>query len=186
MNILLDKLPESVRFNGYEYPINADFRAGIRFEMLILDRTIKEEDKAIQALQIFYGDVPSDPGTALEAAIWFYRCGRDDETNSGIGSNDVPYSYEYDAGYIAAAFMEQYGVDLNSVEFLHWWKFKSMFDSISENTMFSKAIGYRTAKIDKNMSSEEKSRLKKLQRAFAIPRPKSEQDMMRELEEEWK
>ena len=38
------------------------------------------------------------------------------------------YSYEFDADYIYSAFLQQYKIDLNSIKYMHWWKFKDLFE----------------------------------------------------------
>ena len=46
-------------------------------------------------------------------------------------------------------FLEQYGIDLTQEHDLHWWRFKAMFDSLSEKTQFVKIMGYRSMTITK-------------------------------------
>ena len=45
MNILTDQLPETVLVAGQEHKINTDFRVSIRFEEMIQDKNITEEQR---------------------------------------------------------------------------------------------------------------------------------------------
>ena len=48
MNILKE-FPVSVYIAGEEYKINSDFRAGLKFELLMQDVNIDDEEKLIKA-----------------------------------------------------------------------------------------------------------------------------------------
>ena len=64
MNVLIDTLPSTVKIGGKNYPINTDFRAGVKFEMLIM----KGEDNFITLLKPFFPDkIPADLEGALKA-----------------------------------------------------------------------------------------------------------------------
>ena len=54
MNLLIDLLPTTVDIEGIEYEINSDFRTSILFELLMQDVEIEDEEKIIQALQLYY------------------------------------------------------------------------------------------------------------------------------------
>ena len=45
--------------------------------------------------------------------------------------------------------MEQYKIDLNSIKYLHWWKFKALFNNLNENIQFSKIMSYRAMDLSK-------------------------------------
>ena len=57
--------------------------------------------------------------------------------------NVVAYSFCQDAPYLYAAFLEQYHIDLCDIEYMHWWKFCAMFESLSDDTQMSKIMYYR-------------------------------------------
>ena len=105
----------------------------------------------------YYGDIsciPADVGAAFTAVMNFYHCEKDNASQGGTTTNRRTqiYSFEHDAPYIYAAFLEQYGIDLTQENNLHWWRFKAMFDSLSEKTQFVKIMGYRSMTITKDMS----------------------------------
>ena len=171
-NIILDVLPETVDIDGAEYRINSDFRISILFELLMQDDEVGKRQKLIQGLKLYYPEIPQNMTEAVDKMIWFYRCGKETESGghgSGSGRAKQIYSFEHDDDYIYAAFLEQYGIDLQDIEELHWWKFRALFRGLSEDTEFVKIMGYRSVKITSKMSKEQREFYKKMQSIHALP-----------------
>lgn len=171
-NIILDVLPETVEIDGAEYRINSDFRISILFELLMQDDEVGKRQKLVQGLQLYYPEIPHNVTMAVDKMIWFYRCGKETESGghgSGSGRAKQIYSFEHDDDYIYAAFLEQYGIDLQDIEELHWWKFRALFRGLSEDTEFVKIMGYRSVKITSKMSKEQREFYKKMQSIHALP-----------------
>lgn len=180
MNILVDELEEIVKQKIGSTEINTDFRISILFELLMLDDTISEKDKIIQSLQLYYPKLEKikNLNEAIENMLWFYRCGKE-LANSKKTNKDTKkqiYNYEFDAEYIYSAFMQQYGIDLQDIEYLHWWKFKALFNGLAENTQFVKIMGYRAMDISKIKDKKEKKRYRELQRLYALPDMRTEEE----------
>lgn len=167
MSILTDALPQSVYIGDVEYPLNTDFRISLRFEATINDPTLSEDERIIRCLELYYGQIPADIDTALEAAIAFFQC--DQEQVGDEAPDDPAYSFEYDAPYIYAAFMQQYGIDLCHIDYMHWWQFKALFDGLTKDTRFIEIVGYRVAEPYKDMPREERDQMNKLKRVYALP-----------------
>ena len=171
-NIILDVLPETVEIDGAEYRINSDFRISILFELLMQDDEVGKRQKLIQGLKLYYPEIPQNMTEAVDKMIWFYRCGKETGNGghgSGSGRAKQIYSFEYDDDYIYAAFLEQYGIDLQDIEELHWWKFRALFRGLSEDTEFVKIMGYRSVKITSEMSKEQREFYKKMLSIHALP-----------------
>ena len=186
MNILIDLLPESVEIDREHYEINTDFRIGILFELLMQDRAILDDEKIQIALGLYYPDTPHDAVQAVKAMLWFYSCGKEkrdpDEAEAvGGGRIDVIYSFEYDAEYIYAAFLDQYEIDLQDIEHLHWWKFRAMFKSLKEDNLMSKIMGYRAMTINKDMSDSEKKYYRKMKKIYALPDNRTQEEKERDF-----
>ena len=121
---------------------------------------------------------------AFDDIIWFYTCGKSDfnkKQSTNTKSKTVKqqreekiYDYEYDDGYIYSAFLQQYGVDLQEVEYLHWWKFKSMFNSLNKDTKIVEIMGYRAINLGKIKDKDEKARYKKLKKIYKLPDMRTE------------
>lgn len=187
MNILIDILPTTVNIEGEDYKINSDFRTSILFELLMQDNSINEEEKIIQALELYYPKLPKDINKAIEGILWFYRCGKDEveNKNKGTGKSTQVYSYDYDDDYIYSAFLDQYGVDLQDIEYLHWWKFKAMFKALKEDNEIVKIMGYRAMDLSKIKDKEEKVYYTKMKELYKIPSniSKGEKEKLSEIEE---
>lgn len=186
MNILVDLLPVTVEINNKEYEINSDFRVSILFELLMQDDSIGEEDKILMALQLYFPIIPENINEAIERILWFYRCGKDRKTSKGSGkckSVTQIYSFEYDDDYIYAAFMDQYSIDLQDIEYLHWWKFKAMFKSFKEDNEIVKIMGYRSKDLSKIKDKEQKVYYKKMKDIYKIPISQDEDRKLKEIEE---
>lgn len=185
MNLLIDVLPYTVMVGGTEYPINTDFRASVLFELLVQDVDVPEYDRIMAAIDLYFmGNTPEeDLVDIMNAILWFYRCGKD-KKKSGNEEEDpqeeqaepIAYSFEYDADYIYAAFRQQYGINLNTVDHLHWWEFRAMFTGLTQDCEFVKIMGYRVTKITKDMSKTEKAFLRKMKSVHALPVSKKEQE----------
>ena len=184
MNMLLDRVPDSLTIAGTRYPINTDFRIWIKFENLLTDGG-KSDDEVLDAVLtlIFCNRIPPSEHIreATDSILWFYKCGKEISGKGGSGNNDV-FSYDYDDGYIVAAFKEQYGINLNS-EDLHWWQFHAYMLALSENTEFVKIMGYRAIEINQKMSSSQRNFYQKMKKHYKLPEKKEVQEQYNRLEE---
>lgn len=187
MNILIDEVPEYVEIDGIEYKINTDFRIGIMFELLIQDNTLTDMEKVEIALNLYYPEIPHDPIQALEKILWFYRCGKEydaespQEDTEGTTQQQAIYSFEHDAEYIYAAFLDQYGIDLQDIEHLHWWKFRALFKGLKEDNLIVKIMGYRAIKIDDNMTDSEKKFYRRMKKIYALPDDRTQEEKERDF-----
>ncbi len=187
MGILESKLPISVLINGREYSIRSNFRTMIRFEQLMQDAEVSDQNKSLLALNMFYPEIPDDVEKAVEKMLWFYRCDKQDNLYSQKAKKkrsryaDRIYDFDFDDEYIFAAFMSQYHMDLHRVRYLHWWKFKAMFDALSEDTLFVRIMEYRAVELDK-VPKEKRAFYKRMKMLYALPLPKDEEQRQNALE----
>ena len=177
MNILLDDLPETVTVDGEEYFADADFRTMIILEKIITDDTLDARSRVGMMVDLVLTDTqPAEKALAVDGIIYLYSCGKPSDRNSGPAQNGnmvlrpkMIYDYEHDAPYIYGAFMSQYGIDLNSIDFLHWWKFQALFRSLNSNNKIVEIMGYRATDLSKIKSDEERQRIRELQNVYALP-----------------
>lgn len=179
MNLLLDRPPTQIEVGGLFYEIDADFRTGIAFELLMLDEEFTETEKAARAMELYFPQIPDDEEEAMEKILWFYLCGREEtnqeEKETEPAPKNIVYSYEYDAGSIYAVFLSQYGMDLVEIPFLHWWKFKALFHALDENLEFMKIMRYRAVDITK-VPKEQKDFYRKMKQLYALPDNRTEEE----------
>ncbi len=183
MNILIDKLPMGLEVCGEFLTIRTDFRVSILFEMMMEDRGLSDVEKLECAVDLYFEKAPKNFEEAISKVVWFYKCGKENE-EGGNGKNEVKqkqiFSFEHDAQYIYSAFMSQYGIDLQDVN-MHWWKFKALFDGLSDTTEFVKIMGYRSVNLASIKDKEQKAHYRKLKQIYRLPdirTEKEKQDMI--------
>lgn len=175
--MMIDSLPTTVEVGGREFVIVSDFRTSILFEQMMQDPDIDPEVKVLQACNLYYPDErPDDMTEAINACVWFYTCGkelkqyaRDAERQRRRNNGKRTYDYDIDAQYFYTAFLSQYNVDLQDIEYLHWWKFMAMFLGLTEDHMLSKIMSYRAADLSKIKSKDERARIAALQSRYRLP-----------------
>jgi len=177
-NILIDVLPETVWIDGEEYEIESNFRTSILFELLMQDDRVSDKDKTIKALRLYFPEIPHNIDGAVEMILWFYGCGKNKDTSQkkvrSKRSHEQIYSFEYDDDYIFSAFINQYGIDLQKIKYMHWWKFRAMFNSLTEDNQFVKIMQYRSMDISADLPKEQAKFYKRMKRIYALPKSQSE------------
>ena len=176
MNLLIDRLPSEVTVGGVEFKIRSDFRTSILFEQLMFDSTIEDNEKIALALELYYSDEISrinnaNIDEAIEKMLWFFTGGKEKEGSTKKTSSNIKrvYDYEYDDDYIYSAFMTQYGIDLNRIKYLHWWKFRALFNCLKEDNEIVKIMQYRGVNLTKIKDKEERKRYAKLKEIYKLP-----------------
>lgn len=162
MNILLDRLPNAVSVDGIRYQPETDYRAAVAFELLV-DEGV---DNLLELMRPFYPHgLPANAEGAVEAALWFYRCGEelpDEKPKKKTRS----YSFEVDADVIFADFWRYYNIDLSN-EALHWWAFRALLAGLPDDSGYKERVYYRTCDI-KGLPPAEQKRIKKIREYIAI------------------
>lgn len=178
MTAYFAELPKTIVVEGTEIPINTDFRASIAFEELMQNPQLTDESLVSGVLDAYFDEstapmlaqlCAAGQSEALFRAIMdFYRCGEPARPAAGKTEKRA-YSFSVDEKRIYAAFSEQYGIDLYSIDYLHWWKFSSMFSSLSDTTEIAKIMHIRTAEFEKGMTAKERAALRRAKRIYALP-----------------
>ena len=190
MNMLIDLIPTTVSVGDFELAINSNFRTSILFELLMQDPEVPDDKKAEEALILYFPKkslniIRSEKlhKEAIEAIMYFYACGRKkrkketDAESEDPGAKAMPiYSYEHDDQYIYSAFLSQYHIDLQEVDYLHWWKFRALFSAMDENCLMSKIMGYRAMKIPQDMPESQKKFYRKMKVEYALPDLRTEEE----------
>ena len=181
MNVLYQEFPEYLEIHGKKYSIETDFREWIRFSELVEDEDLSWQIKLQFMLQWFLEEIPEDLETAVYAlgdfltakALYEDNPERENEERKEL---QPAFSFQEDAGCIYSAFVECYGIDLQTIPYMHWWKFKTLFDWLPEDTEIKQRIRYRTVDINSIKDKEEKNRVRKIQKAIALRKKKKVMD----------
>lgn len=180
MNILTDRLPESVEIDGKEYAVHTDFRNWIQFEILLSGGM--DEAKFMKMLDLCYIDLPPSLSNAIQSMFWFYSGGKKEEKKSVPASEKKRqiYSFEFDAEYIYAAFFTQYKIDLQTAD-LHWWQFKSLFKSLDDDNKICKIMEYRAVDLSQVKDKEQKKFYRKMKALYRLPDLRTEEEKERAM-----
>lgn len=175
MNILYESFPDHVFVHGVPYEIETDFREWIRFSELVEDDQVPWQEKVGLMIQWFCEDVPDDLELAIYALGDFLSARNlyeSDENNTNGDIKEPVFSFSEDAGSIYSAFVECYGIDLQKVEYMHWWKFRTLFDGLPHDTEIKQRILYRSTDASKITDKEERKRVKRIQKRIALKKKK--------------
>lgn len=169
-----DKYTETVNGKEISIPFHTDFRQWMRFEELITDSRVNRDMVAVTGLRMIFPEkMPSDFIRGALFMFWFYRGGEPPkEASSSEGSvlmdSRKIYSFDYDFGYIAAAFLEKYGIDLWDIPYMHWWKFRQLFLGLHD-CRFTDICSYRSADLTDDMPDYRRDFLEEMQEQYALP-----------------
>lgn len=170
MNILIDKLPDVVIVNGVGYPIETDFREWIRFTKLVEDAAVPWQMKCRLFMQWYTDGTPADLVSAINALGDFLAM-KLEETEREDAPARVPkpvYDFDEDMTWIYSAFREVYGINLQSIAYMHWWEFQTLFIGLPENTEIKQRIMYRNMDLSSIKDKNERKRVRKIQKAIEL------------------
>lgn len=178
LNVLYEQFPDYVLVHGRKYWIETDFREWIRFCELVEDDSVPWKQK-VRLMLNWYKCMPDDVESAIYAlgdflaakALCFdmvdIQNSREDER-----FDEPAFSFCEDADCIYSDFIACYGMDLQEISYMHWWKFKTLFENLPESAEIKKRIMYRTIDTEKIKDREEKKRIKKIQKEIALHKKK--------------
>lgn len=189
MNILVDKLP--TEYKGLK--IDTNFRSFILFELLMQDNSLTSEQKISFTLNLFFHNQELKTAKEIEKAIkgvlWFYTLGKSEEKETKSQkkkeakekTQKAIYSFEHDADDIFSAFWHDYKIDLNEIEYLHWWKFRPLFNGLNDENRICQIMGYRAIDLSKIEDKKQKEYYKKLKIKYALPDNRSVEEKEQEF-----
>lgn len=183
MNMFLDSVPDSLWIAGTEYKIKTDYRIWIKYQLLLFDFEGNSNELYQKILNLVFIDRKPpvrDYEETTEQIMWFYRCGK--QLPKSVGKHKDYFSYEHDDGYIAAAFRQQYQIDLDTTD-LHWWKFYAYFLSMQDNTEIVKIMGYRSIEISSKMPAAQRNFYEKMKKHYKLPLKKSVEEKCTRIED---
>ena len=179
MNLFYEKYPKVLKVHGEHYPIITDFREYIRLLDMLKCKELNGTQRITILKEYFLADISID-SEAIHALTGFVtmdmkeRDPNSEEEEEGAEEQEEAgkknlFSYEIDYPYILSGFLRDYGIDLETVNYLHWWKFRMLFDGLSEDTEIKQRIMYRGINLSNIKDKEERKRISKIQRSIQLP-----------------
>lgn len=161
---LYDRLPDSVEFDGKQYPVDLGFRKVLAVIDLLEDDCIPDDTKVCLALDLLVPVKHPADGRLLSAITDTIKPERPPKA-----TKQKVLDLSKDWQYIYAGFRQAYGIDLFRDE-LHWLEFTALLAGLPSDTRMSQIIDIRTKPIPKatKYNQEEIARLNELKAEFAL------------------
>ena len=172
MSILTENLPDFLVIREKKCRIKTDFKTWLKFSEIISEGESVEK-KIPKILSLIFYELPPNLNDAFIAMMEFYSREKKGRGKSGESKNKAVFDFEYDADLIYAAFLQQYGIDLSDSD-MHWWKFRALFNGLSEDTHFTKVVQYRGIDLSKIKDKDMRREYMKLKSAYRLPEKRSE------------
>lgn len=173
MNLLYEKLPESVEVNGISYAIHTNFKDWIAFFDMMADADYRPKEKLIASLRWFQGEPPPDLLGAWNALLQFASC---EDTPNGEEPEETNrkketscFSWSYDSAYVLGAFLQCYHMDLRTIPYLHWYHFMALFEALPDDLPLKKRIGYRSIHLSEIKDKAKRAEIQKIKQRITIP-----------------
>lgn len=182
-NQLVRTLPSTVNVGGFVVPIETSYKIWIQVWQIQENPNIEAAKKFFGILYLAYPAestpiVANHKEEALKQALAFL-----DRT---LGDTTPPrpltqrekrikdmrlFDWDWDSSRVIADFMREYNIDLTDDEQdMHWWRFMSLFNGLSDTSATMEAISIRAADIDaKGMSAEQKKHLRERKASLLLP-----------------
>ena len=170
-------LPEGISIDGIFYTVNTDFKIWLEIADIISSKELNIFEKAEKTLALCYKDsLPKTFNSAISGMFEFYKCAKESTNHQTASSHDKPViDLFYDSDMIAAAFLHDYNIDLFNTS-MHWWQFKALLSSLSEDNKIVKVMGYRAINIGDIKDKEQKKFYKKMKSLYKLPDNRSDEE----------
>ncbi|MCC8070023.1 MAG: bacteriophage Gp15 family protein [Ruminococcus sp.] len=174
LNLLFEKYPKEIIVDNESYPIYTDFRDWIAFFDMRDDTSIDKEDIILCAFSWFKDTVPNDKTLAFQSLLDFASCKNlnpnfEKKSKIEVANQKQILSYLYDCEYILGAFLQVYHIDLNTIDYMHWYKFNALLNALPDDTPLKQRMIYRNTNLGDIKDKSEKKRIKKIKQQIAIP-----------------
>lgn len=172
MNILTDTLPDFVDIGGVKYKVLTDFRIWMEFDRIMHLKDISAKDKAMMVLKLCIDKeknrvMPGDAMDIMSGLCEFYLCGKKRDTRRTKNTERV-IDYAKDSACIYSAFLTQYGIDLLSIPYMHWYVFCALFEGLEEPRMLIKIMKIRASNPEDVQNAEKRKYLKRMKEFYSV------------------
>lgn len=177
MNLFYEDYPTVLKVKNEFIPIITDFREYIKLLDMLNDEEVNGYEKMLFLQQYFLKE-PNNMDDAISRLTDFVSMKELNDVHteeSGEGEDTkveepkLLFSFALDYPYILAGFWQDYGIDISEIRYLHWWKFRQLFDGLSEKTEIKQRIMYRSIDLSTIKDKDERKRIEKIQRSIKLP-----------------
>lgn len=140
-------LPMALEVGGKSWDIRTDYRDILTIIAAFEDVELQPNEKAYVCLVVMYKDFEKMPETMYQEAFEkaFKFIDREDEDRGEKKARKKVVDWEQDANLLFPAVNRVAGVEVRTVEYMHWWTFMGYFMEIGEG-VYSTVLSLRTKK----------------------------------------
>lgn len=164
------KYPEYALIDGKKIKIDTDYRTALACLRAINDEELTDVERAFAVTSLLFGADTEiiDMETALKKASYFLCCGKK-QTHE---NKDIVMDFEQDEEYIRTSIRTDYGLNMNEIDYMHWWEYNELIHGLTEKCILSKVINIRT--IDESDYKDAKTlrKIRKAKESVALKRKK--------------
>jgi hypothetical protein len=176
--ILTDALPQNLSVGGQDFPV--DTRTSTALNCIRKMREDIPEELKFGYLTLRFG-LPSTAEAVVIALDYLAGPPSDDDKPSKPGP--PAFDYFQDAKLISAAFQQAYGIGLDEITSMHWWRFLGLLEGLPADTRFMEVVSIRTMDINPKDSAEEKRRKRAAKRSVALKDTRTEEQKKRDVQD---
>ncbi len=185
MNILTDTLPDFVTVKDVKYKVLTDFRIWMEFDRILHQNDIDVKDKIMMIFKLCIDNkkckILSEDVTEMMEALKLFYLGGKEKKGINTSKKERVLDFSEDSGYIYSAFLAQYGIDLLSIPYMHWYVFFALLDGLEDERELIKIMRFRLAKPEKEQNPEKRKYLKRMKEFYALPDTRSEREKEEEI-----
>lgn len=142
-------LPTTLEVGGKTWNIRTDYRDVLTIITAFDDVELPPNEKAYVCLLALYEDFDNMPDTlyqeAFEKALKFIEREDEDSDKDDKKARKKVVDWEQDASLLFPAINRVAGVEVRTVEYMHWWTFMGYFMEIGEG-VYSTVLSLRSKK----------------------------------------
>lgn len=183
MNLFSQAIPDTITVENTKYEINTDFRVWVEIDRLLTQSKAITPQILAQVLELSFKEktLPPKLEDTLSAVISFYGCNEttSKKASKGAKSQKRIVSFTHDSALIYAAFLSQYHIDL-TCDMLHWWKFRALFDALTDEHKLSEVMKCRGTDALKIKDKDRRAYVKRMQEQYKLPDNRSIEEIERD------
>ncbi len=185
MNILIDTLPDFVTVNGVKYRVLTDFRIWMEFDRIMHQKEVSTKDKIMMIMRLCLDSTngrifTEDVMATMDSLCRFYLCGKKNKSKD-TEKKERALDFSEDSGRIYSAFLTQYGIDLLSIPYMHWYVFCALLEGLEDTREIVKIMRYRLCEPERENNTEKKKYLKRMKNFYALSDIRSDKEKEEEI-----
>lgn len=168
--------PTKIEVNGNIYNLNTDFRVAIACFKAINDYEITDRERllAVESLLIKEEIPRCDENQIVKKIGLYLRCGDEENTNE----EEIDMDYVQDEVKVKTSIRQCYGINLNEVEYMHWWEYNELISGLTGDSLINKIRELRSMDVSEIQDEKLREQVIRNQERVALKKyiPKTEEE----------